>query len=167
MLNDDKELLPIVDESGNVIGRNTRECCHNGSKLLHPIVYLHVFDKDGRLYLQRRPNWKKIEPNKWDVAVGGHINYGEDIISALNREALEELGLVNFNIEHLKHYIYESDIEKEFVNSFKTVVEPIDVKPSEELDGGKWWTIEELLSDDKEFTPNLKNELKILGIYGE
>ena len=80
------ELLPIVDEEGNVTGSATRGKCHDGSKLLHAVVHLHLFDKDGRLYLQQRPMWKDIQPGKWDTAVGGHVDWGEDIDTALHRE---------------------------------------------------------------------------------
>ena len=35
-------MFPIVDEQGNITGAATRGECHNGSKLLHPVVHLHV-----------------------------------------------------------------------------------------------------------------------------
>ncbi len=72
-----QELFPLVDTEGNVIGQATRGECHGGSMLLHPVVHLHLFDVAGRLYLQRRPEWKDIQPGKWDTAVGGHVDYGE------------------------------------------------------------------------------------------
>lgn len=71
------EMLPLVDERGNVIGKATRGECHNGSHLLHPVVHLHVFNLQGKLYLQHRPAWKDVQPNRWDTAVGGHIDLGE------------------------------------------------------------------------------------------
>ena len=39
-----EEMFPIVDEQGNITGAATRGECHNGSKLLHPVVHLHVFN---------------------------------------------------------------------------------------------------------------------------
>lgn len=80
------ERLPIVDTEGRVTGSATRGKCHGGSMWLHPVVHLHVFDMHGRIYLQKRPDWKEIQPGKWDTAVGGHVDYGEDIVSALRRE---------------------------------------------------------------------------------
>lgn len=154
-----EEVFPVVDENGNVIGRATRGECHGGSKLLHPVVHLHVFDKEGRLYLQHRPEWKDIQPGKWDTAVGGHVDFGENVEMALRREAREELGLVDFKPEHIKSYVFESDRERELVNSFRTVVDPADVHPSDELDGGRWWTVEELAGAADELTPNLRQEV--------
>ena len=37
------EQLPIVNDAGEVIGCATRGECHNGTKLLHPVVHLHLF----------------------------------------------------------------------------------------------------------------------------
>lgn len=158
-----EELFPIVDENGVILGSATRGECHNGSKLLHPVVHLHVFDKDGRLYLQKRPNWKDIQPGKWDTAVGGHIDLGENVDMALRREAKEELGLTDFNFEHLASYVFESDREKELVNSFKTVIDH-DPTPSDELDGGRFWSIDEInASIGKDiFTPNFEQEFQRL-----
>ena len=59
-----EEMFPLVDEEGNIIGAATRGECHNGSKCLHPVVHLHVFNSRGELYLQKRPHWKDIQPGK-------------------------------------------------------------------------------------------------------
>lgn len=67
-----KELLPLVDEEGHVVGSATRGECHDGmSMLLHPVVHLHVFNERGEVYVQHRPEWKTVQPGKWDTAVGG------------------------------------------------------------------------------------------------
>ena len=42
-----QEMFPIVDEQGNITGAATRGECHSGSKLLHPVVHLHVFNAQG------------------------------------------------------------------------------------------------------------------------
>ncbi len=159
-----EELFPVVDEAGNVTGCATRGECHGGSKLLHPVVHLHVFDSEGRLYLQRRPEWKDIQPGKWDTAVGGHVDFGENVEMALRREAREELGLTDFIPEHVKSYVFESDRERELVNTFVTTVAPADVHSSDELDGGAWWTPGELASSPSDLTPNLLHELSFLPV---
>ena len=70
-----QEMFPVVNEQGNITGAATRGECHSGSRLLHPVVHLHIFNTKGELYLQKRPEWKDIQPGKWDTAVGGHIDF--------------------------------------------------------------------------------------------
>ena len=76
MTDNSEEMFPIVDEEGNITGAATRGECHNGSKLLHPVVHLHVFNSKGELYLQKRPEWKDIQPGKWDTSVGRTCRLG-------------------------------------------------------------------------------------------
>lgn len=159
-----KEIFPVVDEQGNVIGSATRGECHGGSKLLHPVVHLHVFNSKGELYLQKRPMWKDIQPGKWDTAVGGHVDYGESVEHALRREVGEELGITDFVPEFVVSYVFESAREKELVNTFRTVYDG-PVTPTDELDGGRFWTVEDIRDNIGKgvFTPNFESEIiKIL-----
>lgn len=161
MLKDnDQEMFPLVDEQGNITGAATRGECHNGSKLLHPVVHLHVFNTNGELYLQKRPEWKDIQPGKWDTAVGGHIDLGESVEIALKREACEELGITDFIPELLTSYVFESAHEKELVFVHKTIYNET-ICPSDELDGGRFWSIEEITENLGKaiFTPNFEEEL--------
>lgn len=158
-----QEMFPIVDESGNIISAATRGECHNESKLLHPVVHLHLFNSQGELYLQKRPDWKDIQPGKWDTAVGGHVGLGESVEMALKREVAEELGITEFAPELLTTYVFESDREKELVFVHKATYDGI-VTPSEELAGGRFWSLEEIRSQIGQniFTPNFESEFQKL-----
>ena len=163
-----KEIFPIVDETGAVVGSATRGECHDGRKLLHPVVHLHLFDSAGRLYLQQRPLWKDIQPGKWDTAVGGHIDYGEDVSTALIREVREELGITDCEPRFLNSYLFESERERELVYVYCAVYDGA-VAPSDELDGGRFWTLDEIKSamGKEVLTPNFEMEfLKVMEWMG-
>lgn len=159
-----EEIFPIVDENGNIIGSATRKECHSGSKQLHPVVHLHIMNQDkNALYLQKRAITKDIQPGKWDTAVGGHVDLGENINIALMRETREELGITDFTPKHLLSYVFESEIERELVYTFSTIVN-IDttdfVIDENEISEGRFWTFNEIDENIGKgiFTPNFEQE---------
>lgn len=162
MRDNKEEIFPVVDENGNITGAISRGEAHNGSKILHPVVHLHVFNSKGELYLQHRPKWKDIQPDKWDTATGGHIDLGENVEQALAREVHEELGITDFSPTLLGHYVFESEVEKELVYTYKTIYnEPVNPN-TEELEGGCFWSHEDIVANlgKNIFTPNFESEYK-------
>ncbi|MBO4658424.1 MAG: NUDIX domain-containing protein [Prevotella sp.] len=162
-MDNQNECFPIVDEDGQVIGSITRGQAHDGTKILHPVVHLHVFNSQGMLYLQERPQWKDIQPGKWDTATGGHIDYGESVADALVREVREELGITAFTPEYLGKYVFEGKRERELVYVYQTIYDG-EVRPApDELAGGRFFSRNEILQKiGKEvFTPNFEDEYMI------
>ena len=110
-------------------------------------------------YIYKNVLHGKIFSNKWDTSVGGHIDLGESVEMALKREAQEELGISDFTFELLTHYVFESDREKELVFCHRTTYNG-EISPSNELDGGRFWSIEEIKNNLGKgvFTPNFESE---------
>ena len=154
------EYFPLVNESGEVISKATRKECHSGTFWLHPVVHLHVFNSVGELFLQKRAMNKDIQPGKWDTSVGGHVDYGEDVLTALHREVREELGIVDFEPRFIKSYKYVSNQEAEYVNSYYSIYEGKIEPDPVEISEGKFWTISEINAalENDIFTPNFEQE---------
>lgn len=160
MTDNNTELLPIVDEYGNVIDAATRQECHSGSRKLHPVVHLHVFNSRGELYLQQRPLWKEIQPGKWDTACGGHVSFGESIEMALQREVSEELGITDYTPQRIATYLFDSIRERELVFVHTTIYDDPIHPDAEELSGGRFWTLQEIEEAMGKgiLTPNFESE---------
>lgn len=140
------EYFPLIDEEGHVVGQATRRYCHGGSMALHPVVHLHVFDREGRLYLQKRSMKKDIAPGLWDTSIGGHVDYGETLDVAVRREAWEELGVRREELElrFLFQYIWQSSRERELVTAFAVVYDGPLTPDHDEVDEGRFFTLDEL-----------------------
>ncbi|MBQ2171970.1 MAG: NUDIX domain-containing protein [Bacteroidales bacterium] len=153
-------MLPLVEPSGLVYGQATREYCHSGSHVLHPVVHLHIIDHFGKLYLQKRSMTKDLLPGYWDTAVGGHVSYGETILEALYRETSEELGLTAFNPIGLGAYIWQTQRDNEYVFVHAILGHPTLHPNAEEVSEGRWWTFEELdrAMGQNVLTPNFESE---------
>ena len=156
------EWVPLMNEKAEVIGTAPRELVHNGSLWLHPVVHLHVVH-NGKLLLQLRPKSKKIQPGKWDTAVGGHIAANEQLETALKREVWEEIGLREFRAKLQARYIWRSNVEHEYIFSFITdSAGPFRTMNAGEVDDLRFWSKQELTDSLGRgiFTPNLEHELQ-------
>ena len=155
-----EEMLPVVEPSGTVVAQASREWCHGGSMLLHPVVHLHIINRSGEIYLQQRGAHKDLLPLRWDTAVGGHVSYGEYVQEALYREAAEELRFFDFNPCWLLAYEYESKRERELVNVFAAVGDFNPQPDPDELNGGRYWTDAEIreAAGSGLLTPNFESE---------
>lgn len=89
-----KETLDFYDENLNLIGTAPRERVHKEG-LLHQVVHCWVIAKENNktwIYFQQRSFNKKDFPGLYDFAVTGHIDAGEDKLTAVLREMREEIG---------------------------------------------------------------------------
>lgn len=86
------EMFDVVDEQDHVIRAETRETVHVNN-LLHRAVHMLLLNNKGELFLQKRSLWKDRNPGLWDSSAAGHVDSGEEYLTAARRELEEELGI--------------------------------------------------------------------------
>ena len=79
------ELFDICDADDRVIGQARRADVH-AQNLLHRAVHVWVIRSDGRLVAQRRSATKDQYPNSLTSSASGHLDHGEDYLTAATRE---------------------------------------------------------------------------------
>ncbi|HNV97539.1 MAG TPA: NUDIX domain-containing protein [bacterium] len=161
-----QEILDIVNEKDEVVGRNTRENVHK-FKLLHREAYMWIFNDVGEVVLQKRSDTKEQYPGLWFYSLGGHVSSGENYIESVTREAYEEIGIEVFenNLIFLDKVFIENDgnnhFETIYAYKYKNKYDTIKIA-SEELNGLMWINIDNLLNPDEDFkkqiVPYLFNE---------
>jgi len=159
-----EEWFDIVDNNGNVLGKAPRSQIHGNPKLIHPTVHVHVFNKKGLLFLQKRVQTKDLYPGRWDTAVGGHVSSGESVQHALIREAMEELGIDASAAQPLFRYVMTNKWESELIHTYKIIKNgPFKLAP-DEIEDGRFWTSFEIKRNIGKsiFTPNFEQEYKML-----
>jgi len=161
-----EEFFDVVDEGDNVVGRASRRECHQKG-LLHRSVVFFVFDKDGKVLVNRRTMNKDFFPGYWSIALGGHVHSGEGYDDAIGREIEEEVGISAkpFRITSYKKRIPE---EKENVVVYGVLADKKPKLDPTEIEEASFMSMGEMEKAVKErkFLPETRSLLKILKAWG-
>ena len=158
------EWLVLVDDKDKELGLDTRENCHKGMGRRHRAFVVFLFDKDGKMLLQRRSMKKKLWPAFWDVSVTSHVYKGETYESAGIRRSMQELNVDVKKLERKLDYTYFAKFGDYCENEFCVLlVGKLEgrVKPNpDEIMETKFVTMKELGEDMKKnpdsYTPWFK-----------
>ncbi len=105
------------------------------------------FGVGRRVFLQKRSMAKDTAPGRWDSSCSGHLDAGEDYLTAAVRELGEEIGLRVTGPEVLTEVLRLSataDTGWEFVRVYRTEsAGPFALHPAE-IERGEWWAVEEV-----------------------
>ena len=101
------QFLPIVNERCNIMGRALYVELHNGNKMLHPAVHLHVIN--GKGVTTSRYWW--------------HVAFGDTPEKTLLRKMAEVLSLSEVKPKLKRQYLREAKNERELVYVFTVVSE--------------------------------------------
>lgn len=143
-MSEQEELLEVVDHEGKIVNILPRMHIHGNPSLIHRVVHVLIFNEEGKLLLQKRSLNKDVAPGKWDTSVGGHINLGEDPMTATRREMEEELGISLCEPRFLYTYIHTNSYETELVYTYACIYEDEIFLNPEEIDEVKFWSMGEI-----------------------
>lgn len=158
----DLEIVQLVDREDREIGAVARYIMRK-QRLIHRASYILVFNKQGKLFIQKRTMNKDMYPGFLDVAAGGVVLAGESYEQSARRELEEELG-IRAKIKYLFAQYYEDENNRVWGRIFSCVHEgPFTLQP-EEVEDGWFMTLENALalSKKKSFTPDGVELLKRL-----
>lgn len=164
------ELFIVVDRKDNVFGYKTRYECHHNKLFIHRSVGVVIFDKKGRILLQKRSTTKDLQPGHWGISAAGHVTKGETYEDAAKRELVEELG-IDLPIEYVNTWLFEDDRETEMDVLYRTTYEgPLRTNP-EEIDHVAFFGKEELSKKislgEVKLSTWAQATLKYIGFYHE
>ncbi|HTH72365.1 MAG TPA: NUDIX domain-containing protein [Candidatus Pristimantibacillus sp.] len=148
----------IVDEQDRPIGTAMlREAW--AKALRYRVVAVLVEDEAGRILLQKRAAGMEIDPGRWDISVGGHVDEGQTYESAAAAELHEELGLGGLTLRPIGVEFFSEESQDRHMNNFLKVFKVVISGQTEfrlgqtEVSDAQWFTPEEfaaLLRDHPE-----------------
>jgi isopentenyldiphosphate isomerase len=139
-----EEYLEIVNEKGEVKGIAPRSRLHGNPSLIHRVMHVLVFNREGDILLQKRSLSKDVAPGMWDTSVGGHILPGEDGMTAAKREMEEELGITACELAYLYSYIHRDPRETELVITYHCIYSGDICFSRDEIDQVRFWSLDEI-----------------------
>ncbi|MDQ6985626.1 MAG: NUDIX domain-containing protein [Candidatus Dojkabacteria bacterium] len=158
------DLITIVDKDDNVIGSKERKEVYKDGDI-HRLIKILVFNDQGELLLQWRSKNEDTFPETWDQSAGGHVDAGEDYITAAKRELNEELGIEVEKFKELDKFFIDGRYGEKIIRRFNTIYSvshngPFKLQESE-VEKVKWWNVEELKSEvannPEKFTHGMKD----------
>ena len=158
------ELFDVVDHNDRVVGQAPRGEVH-ARKLLHRAVHVLVHNARGELFLQRRSLLKDTFPGCWDSACSGHLDAGEDYLTAARRELGEELGWRDdgLPLRHVTKLSASPATGHEFIEIF--LLGPVEgpfILPPEEISGGRWIAQEALVVELEQSPGQFAGAMRLL-----
>jgi isopentenyl-diphosphate delta-isomerase len=166
-MNDEDEILDVVDENDNVIGRKSRGEIYKLNLKNFRVVNAFFVNPNGKLWVFRRSPHEKLFPLGLDLSIGGHVGSGESYEEALRREAMEELGIDIDKtkctlVAHLSPY---KDGVSAFTKLYKLEADLIPVINYEEFVEGFWISPPKLMEMVVAGEPAKDDLIKMLKVY--
>lgn len=112
-----EDFLPVVNESGVVIGKEAKSVSLSSThKSLHPVVRVYGVHQDGILLRQ-------TDSGKWEPIIYTHVQYGENMDQAIERKSKERFDIEDISPRFLLKHVFEMPLEKQYILLYYTAHE--------------------------------------------
>ena len=138
-----QEIVMVVDEENRPVAELPRHRVRN-ENLPHRATFIFVFDRAGRLLVQRRTAIKDIYPSYYDLGAGGVVAAGESYEECAEREAEEELGIRDTPLESKFDFYFEDERNRCFGRVFTCVHEGPFTLQAEEVESVEFHAVDEI-----------------------
>jgi isopentenyl-diphosphate delta-isomerase len=147
------EQVILVDEQDRELGASEKLRAHVEGAL-HRAFSVFVFDRDGRLLLQRRAREKYHSGGLWSNTCCGHPRPGEETAAAARRRLREEMNL-DCELRAAFDFIYRAEldnalVEHEYDHVFAGEFDGSPVPDPSEVEEWKWMSLDELRRELRE-----------------
>jgi 16S rRNA (adenine1518-N6/adenine1519-N6)-dimethyltransferase len=137
------ERFDVVDENDQFVRSEFRDVIHVNN-LRHRAAHMLLFNASGELYLQKRSIWKDRNPARWDSSAAGHVDAGEDYLTAARRELHEELGIEAPELTSIGRLTPSETTGWEFIEIYKGRHEGPFHPAALEVETGAFFTLEKI-----------------------
>lgn len=169
--------VTLLAEDGSAVGTLPKDQVHTFETPLHLAFSCHIRDRAGRILVTRRALAKQTWPGVWTNSFCGHPRPGEDMIDAVRRRAVEELGIQLDDVRlALPEYRYRAVdasgiVENEICPVHVAVVDADPVANPDEVAEWAWADADELVdavaAAPFAFSPWLREQLPLLRAIGK
>jgi len=163
------ELVILVDADDHPLGTMEKMRAHAEGRL-HRAFSVFVFDRAGRLLMQRRAASKYHSAGLWSNTCCGHPRPGEPVDLAADRRLFEEMGFRS-QLREIFSFVYRVELDRQMVEHEvdHVLVAESDGSPSPnpaEVDDWKWIDLPRLRDDIARQPEAFTSWLRILIAHG-
>jgi isopentenyl-diphosphate delta-isomerase type 1 len=115
------EQFIVVDKNDKIVGYKSRYECHHNTSLIHRAVDVVLYNKEGKIIMQKRSKQKDLFPSYYCATATGHVSKGESYEQAAYRELSEEMGVQGVSLKQKDTFIVYDEKETEMVAIFTGV----------------------------------------------
>src|SRR3989338_953362 len=155
------ELIDLVDEKDNKIGKSTVEEVHS-KNLLHRAVHIFIVNSEDKLFCRKRSSNKKIYPLFWSTSVGAHVLSGQKYDSVAADSLQKHLGL-KCELINIGKVRVQDESENEISATYVGYSDDEMKINKDEIEGGVFLTAREIqkLIKTEKVTPHTMHSLDL------